>query len=384
MPSLGGIIGLYIEITSEIYLDQRTILRLRKNMEQTALTPPEHNLEARKIQFSGKSSYTLALPKKWVEELGLNPGNLINIMRQNDSTLLLMPTGVKAGGLSEEASIKVSKSETTGSVVRKVVSAYLLGHNIIQVTKGERELTSALRDSIKEAVRRYLVGTEIIADASDGITLQVLLSFPELSVKNALRRMFRIASSMHEDAVASLKTIDRDSAMGVVKADDEVDRFGLYLIRQLNIAVQNDGILREADISSRRDCLDYRLIVKSVERVADHASKIAQGVTQLKKPPEEKILTELLRMSKFAVTLFDESGLALFKADYQGADSLIEKGRSIGEMQDSLLTLIGKGGQSESNRVLPLIVEHLRRTAEYASDIAEVVLNMSIGKVASA
>ncbi len=348
------------------------------------MTTSEHNLEARKIQFSGKSSYTLALPKNWVKELGLHPGNLINIMRQNDSTLLLMPIGVKPSGLSEEASIKVSKSETSGSAVRKVVSAYLLGHNIIQVTKGERELTSALRDSIKEAVRRYLVGTEIIADASDGITLQVLLSFPELSVKNALRRMFRIASSMHEDAVASLKTIDRDSAMGVVKADDEVDRFGLYLIRQLNIAVQNDGILKEADISSRRDCLDYRLIVKSVERVADHASKIAQGVTELKKPPEERILAELLRMSKFALTLFDESGLALFKADYQGADSLIEKGRSIGEMQDSLLALIGKRGQSESNRVLPLIVEHLRRTAEYASDIAEVVLNMSIGKVASA
>ena len=348
------------------------------------MATPERNLEARKIQFSGKSSYTLALPKRWVEELGLHPGSLVNVMRQNDSTLLILPSDAKAGGLREEASIKVSKSETLGSVVRKVVSAYLLGHNSIHVSKGEGELTSVMRDAVKSAVRRYLVGTEIVADSSEGIALQVLLSFSELSVRNALRRMIRIASSMHVDAVASLRNVDKDTAMAVVKADDEVDRFGLYLIRQLNVAVQNDGILREADIPSRRDCLDYRLIVKSVERVADHAVQIAQGVILLKKPPEDRILTELEKMSKFALALFDESGLALFKEDYQAADALIERGKSIGEMQDSLLSMMSKEGRSDSSRVYPLIVEHLRRTAEYASDIAEVVLNMSIGRVASA
>lgn len=345
------------------------------------MTTTDHNLEARKIQFSGKSSYTLALPKKWVEELGLHPGNLVNVMRQNDSTLIIIPTGVKAGGLKEEASIKVTKSDSKGSIVRKLVSAYLLGHNIIHVSGGQGTLTSQLRDAIKDAVRRYLIGTEIVADSSEGIVLQVLLSFPELGVKNALRRMFRIASSMHEDAVSSLRKIETDTARAVIKADDEVDRFGLYLIRQLNIAVQNDAILKEAGIASRRDCLDYRLIVKSVERVADHAGQIAQGVTALKKPPEESILSELLKMSHFALSLFDESGLALFKEDYLAADALIEKGRSIGEMQESLLAKIATGAQSETNRILPLIVEHLRRTAEYASDIAEVVLNMSIERV---
>jgi phosphate uptake regulator len=347
------------------------------------VVPTEHNLEARKIQFSGKSSYTLALPKKWVEELGLRPGNLVNVMRQNDSTLLIIPTGVKAGGLREEASIKVTKSDSRGSIVRKLISAYLLGYNSIHVSQGQGMLTSQLREAIKEAVRRYLIGTEVVADSSEGIILQVLLSFPELSVKNALRRMFRIASSMHEDAVASLGKIDKDVAQAVVKADDEVDRFGLYLIRQLNIAVQNDAILKEAGISSRRDCLDFRLIVKSVERVADHAGQIAEAVISLEKPPEERVLNELLKMSHFALSLFDESGLALFKEDYLAADSLIERGRSIGEMQESLVAKISSGAQSETNRVLPLIVEHLRRTAEYASDIAEVVLNMSIERVTS-
>ena len=46
----------------------------------------------------------------------------------------------------------------------------------------------------------------MIADASDNITLQVLLSMPELSVNTAIRRMYLIASSMHKDAMSALQS----------------------------------------------------------------------------------------------------------------------------------------------------------------------------------
>lgn len=51
------------------------------------------------------------------------------------------------------------------------------------------------------------MGTEVIADSTAGLTIQVLLSFPELSVENALRRMFLIAASMHRDAMLGVKWI---------------------------------------------------------------------------------------------------------------------------------------------------------------------------------
>ena len=50
------------------------------------------------------------------------------------------------------------------------------------------------------------------------------------------------------------------------------------------MVVQNDRILKEIGLTSPTDCLGYRLIVKSVERVADHASRIAQEVQAIKKP----------------------------------------------------------------------------------------------------
>jgi len=56
---------------------------------------------------------------------------------------------------------------------------------------------------VREVVRKKLVGTEIITDASDLIIIQVLLSVPELSVDSAVRRMFLILTAMHTDAMTS-------------------------------------------------------------------------------------------------------------------------------------------------------------------------------------
>jgi phosphate uptake regulator len=334
--------------------------------------------EVRKIQFSGKSSYMLALPKKWVEEMGLGAGDSVAVEKQGDSSLLVTPRVGKMAIGRSEAMIEVSSRNKSDSIVRQLISIYLLGYSTIQIKAKEGSLTSAQRDAIKEATRRHLIGTEIIADSREGITLQVLLSYPELSVKNVLKRMFLISESMHRDAVRSLAKADKDSAAAVTKSDDEVDRFSLYAIRQLNMAVQNDFVLREVELKNRRDCLDYRLIIKCVERVADHANKVAEGVLLTDEPISSQILDKVVKMSEYAIGLFEASGLALFKGDYMAADTVVESAKDAAAMQEDILNLIGKSREAEFGQVLPVIVEDIRRTADYAADIAEVVLNMNV------
>ena len=250
--------------------------------------------EVRKIQFSGKSSYMLALPKKWVEEMGLGAGDSVAVEKQGDSSLLVTPRVGKMATGRSEAAIQVSSKNKTNSIVRQLISIYLLGYSTIQIRAKEGSLTASQRDAVKEATRRHLIGTEIIADSREGITLQVLLSYPELSVKNVLKRMFLISESMHRDAVRALLKDDKDTAAAVTKSDDEVDRFSLYAIRQLNMAVQNDFVLREVELKSRRDCLDYRLIIKAVERVADHANKVAEGVLRMSSTSTGRTLSDSL------------------------------------------------------------------------------------------
>ncbi|MGA2664781.1 MAG: PhoU domain-containing protein [Nitrososphaerales archaeon] len=333
--------------------------------------------EVRKIQFSGKSSYMLALPKKWVAEMGLDAGDSVSVEKQGDSSLIVTPRVGKVTSGKTEATIEVSPKNKTDSIVRRLIAIYLLGYSTVHVKAKEGALTAAQRDGIKEASRRHLIGTEIIADSREGITLQVLLSYPELSVKNVLKRMFLIAESMHRDSIRALVKLDTDAAAAVTRSDDEVDRFSLYAIRQLNMAVSNDFILREIELKNRRDCLDYRLIVKSVERVADHAFKIGEGVLRIDAPVGQSLLDRIQKMSEFSVGLFEQAGLALFKADYEAADGVVEQAKAIDAMQEDLLNLIEKTKETEADQALPLIVEDIRRTAEYAADIAEVVINMT-------
>jgi len=51
----------------------------------------EERGETRKLQFTGKSSYIVSLPKQWVLDLGLKQGDQIRIVRKGSSTLELYP-----------------------------------------------------------------------------------------------------------------------------------------------------------------------------------------------------------------------------------------------------------------------------------------------------
>jgi phosphate uptake regulator len=127
-----------------------------------------------------------------------------------------------------------------------------------------------------------------------------------------------------------------------------------------------------------RDCLGYRLIVKSVERAADHAANIAADVLEMKEPVDKGVVAKITNMSNFALEVLDDACLSLFKRDYEEAERAIEKLKRIDELEKQVIrnsnTLTNV---SELSRI-KFITENLRRIAEYASDIAEIVLNMTV------
>ncbi|MCK5904749.1 MAG: AbrB/MazE/SpoVT family DNA-binding domain-containing protein, partial [Gammaproteobacteria bacterium] len=43
--------------------------------------------ETRKIQFTGKSTYIISLPKQWITELGLKQGDRVSVDRKGVSSL---------------------------------------------------------------------------------------------------------------------------------------------------------------------------------------------------------------------------------------------------------------------------------------------------------
>src|ERR671928_171718 len=262
--------------------------------------------EVRKIQFTGRSTYILSLPKKWMEEMHLKPGDPVNLTREPNNSLLIIPHPERNSSITNEATAMVLEKENANSLQRKVISIYLSGYNIIHLKSKTGRINAAQRDAVREIVRKNLVGTEIIADSLEAITIQVLLTLPELSVNTAVRRMFLIASSMHRDAIIALGERNYELAKEVIKSDDEVDRFSLYILRNLVIAIQNERVLREIGLKSPADCLSYRVAVKSIERIADHSFGIAENCLKIGRQQEisKEVFEKIEKMSQLSLVIF--------------------------------------------------------------------------------
>jgi len=310
----------------------------------------------------------------------LDAGDQVALIQEHDNSLSIVPiiSGMRES-LNEVTAI-ILPNDSSNMVKRKVVSLYLAGYDIIHLKLKSGRINPVHRDGVREVVRRNLVGTEMIADASDNITLQVLLSMPELSVNTAIRRMYLIASSMHKDAMSAVAELNYELAKEVIKSDDEVDRFSLYVLRNLVMATKNGRVLREMGLKNPSECLSYRVAAKSIERVADHASSIADQAMKLKEKIPEKSLQKIDKMSHLALTVLGDSVEALLRRDYQLADKTVDNAENILTLEDDAMTAMEKDRVHDLGNI-KLALEDIRRTAEYASDIAEVAMNDTIDEV---
>ena len=133
----------------------------------------------------------------------LKVGDPVTISRESNNTLSMVPNELRITGSNTEVTALVLQAESGSSLKRKVVSMYLSGYNVINLRSNTERINSSQRDAVREVVRRNLVGTEIIADASYLITIQILLRIPQLSVRRIYENkpkgylLLKISSPIH-------------------------------------------------------------------------------------------------------------------------------------------------------------------------------------------
>jgi len=335
----------------------------------------------RKIQFTGKSSYIVSLPKEWVRDQGIKQGDQVIVSRQGSSMLEIKPVNFGKSATQETATFLISSKDDKYTITRKLIALYFLHYKTINIKPKSGMISPNQRVTIRNAVKKMLMGAEITADSTNEITVQVLINLVELSIDGAFKRMLHLSKSMQNDALLALKENNKELAQEVINSDDDVDRFSFYIIRQLTIAIENAHMLEEMGFSKARDCLGYRIVVKNIERLADHAVALSQDVLDYDSLVPEKVIDKIQEMSDFTLDVIDNTCLALFKNDYNEAEEYIAKSHDISKYEKRVFdSLKGSKNEKISFRVRRM-VENIRRISEYASDIGEVVLNMNIEKM---
>ena len=161
----------------------------------------EQDLGYRKIQRTGRGSYITSLPKEWVQTLGLHKGSEIAFKVTDESALLLVPRTIIEGRKEDAAKehlLSLSQTEDLRSVCRKIISLYVVSAHLIYIRVKEGNIDPKLRDAINNTVRNTLLGSEIIEESANRITIQVLINHPDFSIEQALRRMALLDAARYD------------------------------------------------------------------------------------------------------------------------------------------------------------------------------------------
>lgn len=340
----------------------------------------DESTQFRRIQLSGGSTYILSLPKKWIEELKIKAGDSLAVVKNSNESLSIYPRERK-DDKKTTAIIKSSQKDSGEAIKRKIIAMYLGGYNTIQIKTKGMKIPSEHTKSIRSLVRSSMVGTEIIESSSDVITIQILTKLPELSFETSLNRMFLMAKNMIKEAMDSLEDLDLEHANEVVNMDDEVDRFSLYIRRNLVLAVRSPMVLKEMGLRTSSDCLGYRTVTSRIERSADHASLIAKRVKFVEGKIEHKNFEKLRKLSEKSLCVFEESISAVQSHDFEKAERVAEKVGNIINEEKKIMDKIRD--DTKNSTIIRFILEDLRRIAEYSSDIAEVAIDENIYSIIS-
>lgn len=333
--------------------------------------------ETRRVQLTGGSTLVVSLPSDWARGVGLKAKDEVHMVPQTDMSLLVIP-GTREEKIPERI-IEISQKEDEDEILRQFIAFYVSGFDVIRL-KFKTQLPE-LRSQLKAHIRHKLIGVEIVEETTDNILTQCLHGNVDLPLKKALSRMSIIASSMQFDAVKSLLTSDPALANEIIGRDDEVDRFAHFISRQLNLAVHNRVMIQEIGLATAQDCMNYRMIVKSIERIADHAAQIAGSEIMLEKrkvPPQ--LSDHIVKLSKMSNDVYDNALRALHSMSGKTANEAIFKLKSVLK-EEELATeeLINSRVDNKAVISLRLALESLRRVAEYSTDICEIIVNMIVG-----
>ena len=331
-------------------------------------------MDIRKLQITGGSTYLVSLPKEWIKKNKLSQGDPVVIFETSEGKLIIDPQYSEREELNS-VTIEIPKMKSSKSgfdLGREITAAYLFGYDIISIIS-DKNISPNERVSVKQRIRK-LIGIEIVEETAKTISLQCLVS-NTLPLNKSLERTYRIASQMHQDSITALIEGDEKLAKNVIERDDDVDRLYFLIVRQLRAAIQDPKIARKIGVSAI-ECLDYRVIAKSIEFLADLATDIAERFLKLKDLKlEQQTADYISEISKFAFDMSAKAMDALKLHSMKLAIEVIDNCRpNILEKIDLTREQLKSGKYGTGSVHIEAILDNLDRISEVSVDIADLIM----------
>ena len=266
----------------------------------------------RSIQKTGRSTFIVSLPRKWVLNHGLEKGSKVLLEFLDDGSLRVKPYLEEEKPILQENRVvlEIESGEDT-SIERLLIAYYEAGYDVITINQ-RPYLSEELRKEVRRALLR-LSGLEVVEESSDKLLLQVIIDESQIPIKKTLERMENIVRSMLADLKKSIIENNAKILESIVERDNELDKFYFFLGRQAVLAIKGKRSSLNMGLEDVVLVLPYKTYGKCLEEMGDTLVSVTRYVlskNELLKERDRKMLEILNYLEKsfeWAIRAFREN-----------------------------------------------------------------------------
>ncbi|MGP8323576.1 MAG: PhoU domain-containing protein [Methanosarcinaceae archaeon] len=318
-------------------------------------------MDTRKVQVTGKSTYIITLPKKWAVDSGLVAGSLVKISYQDDGSIAITPPAHDSPPPAKRLELE---GKSTDEIMRDIIGAYVMGYPAIEFHADR--ISKEMKKKIK-SISQNLIGLEVVEETDTRIVIQDLLDAGEFAMVTGLKRISSLVFMMLDGLITYLDTKDDEILREVISRDDEVDRAYLLISKQFINRLNLSRVLK-IDELSLIEAFYYRLAAGNLERIGDHAVKIADAFIHTGVPDAALDIRESVRISQNLVANSIES---LRKSNASLANDVLSENATTKKLLSKSMDTTAVASSPE------IIFDSLSRTGDYAANIAELAIDLS-------
>lgn len=174
-------------------------------------------------------------------------------------------------------------------------------------------------------------------------------------------------------AVRALTTRNSELAAAVCEADEQIDQMELEIDR---LSIDILGLQQPAEHDLRL-VVSVAKITPILERIADHATSIAEAAVILNNEPQIDSYVDLSRMAVIASSMLSEALNAFTSEDADASRRIIGRDRELDEcysrvFDELLARMAEKPEASAGSARLLFVAKHIERIGDYVKDICEL------------
>lgn len=326
-------------------------------------------MDSRKIQTVGGGTYTVSLPKEWIETQGIAAGDRVTLHTHIDGPLTVEPPAADDEG-RDEVTVPV-RDDDPALLERTVRAAYVVGSEEVRL-EAPTGLSADQRRAL-DRVSRTLPGVSVVDESETTVVVRTLLDSGEVSVRQSVRQLSYVTLSRYEAAIAALTDGSDDSH--AADAGKQSERVAAMVDRSFARGLAR---LEEVDALGvpRPELFDLCAATRELNRIGAHAEAIESAASAVETPSRPAVEDAVTVAREARRVVADAVSVVVGDAGYETAQEALlaheEVVGAVGALDEGL------GDRTAPRGQLGTVLDGVRWTADQGGAIAEIGLRRAV------